>query len=343
MSSPDDPRSWTDEHLDEVIRSSVPQLDLVRFMHLADIDLPDHDASDPVDPVHTPVMPSVGPRRAGRAAARSRQRRAAAIVGIAAVAVAVGVYLTVGAASDDDRVDVIGTPPVQTTTIAPAPQPNEVEHLTDVADRSLALRSDLGDLTPAVDELLAEPAVPKELTVSEYFAASTFPALAPLPGRTTWMFLNPRIRSTENPCALFTPRPLTMTGFAGPAWLSAQADVSVVTYSATGPAEAGDFFVGRSLQLGVPEAECMADTSGNLQVAHRDLPLTDVSGRVEQWNSWTFASPDPLLPEETGAYGYLLRTGDQILEIRVGVRNHTTLTPERLSSFVGDVVAAVGP
>lgn len=137
---------------------------------------------------------------------------------------------------------------------------------------------------------------------------------------------------------MYAPRSITMTGFAGPAWISDTAYVSVVTYTLTGPAEASDFFAGRSLQLGALEGECVADTSGEIVVNHRGLALNVLPTGVDQWNSWTFSAPDPLLPDETGAYGFLLRRGDQISEVRAGVKNNLTLTPAQLSEFVAAVM-----
>ena len=349
----DDVGSTSDDELDDLIRGSLPQLDVVAFMRLADLDLPDQLAPgelapdqplpDPTGSGHEPTEAGAL-RLVGRSGSTPRTRpavlRLAGLIGVAAAIVALGLYLT-NRSDPDDRLGVTGSEGEPTTSIngtAFGPHVNPVEHLTDVADRSLALRSELGDLTPAVDALIGEPLVSKDLTVGDYFPAPTFPALSPLPGRTAWIFVNPRSHSATDPCALFAPRSITMTGFAGPAWISDTSDVSVVTYTATGPAEATDLFAGRSLQLGASAGECVADTSGNIVVSHRALMLTTPPAGIDQWNSWTFSAPDPLLADETGAYGFVVRRGDQIFEIRVGAKNHRVFTPEELSTFVDAVI-----
>ena len=351
MTLPSDPMKWTDDELDAVIRDALPQLDVVTFMRVVNGELPEQDVTDlsNADEGSSELSPvrSLNRGWGGEGGGGRGRPIRIALVGVAAALIALGVYV-VTSSNSTGNVSVIGAgveSPASTGVVTPSTMTSPpgststVEHLTKVDDRSLALQSSLGDPTDAVKALIQESPLRRSLSLAEYFPSTGFPVLSPLPARTTWTFVNPKVQTPDSPCHSFVPAPITMTGFAGQGWLSDTTNVTTVTYTFTGPAEATDFLKGRSLQLGVLGSDCIADASGGIEVEHQAMELTPVPANIDQWHSWTFSAPD-LIIDETGAYGYVLRRGDQIFEIRVGVKKGRTFTPAELSSFVGVIAGS---
>ena len=266
---------------------------------------------------------------------------------LAPIALAAAAALVVVLVVRDPEPSVDPASPSSTTSAVPATTTTEgppvLEHPVGVADRSAELQTELADLDALVHEVTGDPnLLGRSLAVSQQFSPRSFPDLTPLPTRATWVFSNPAA-DPPGRCDRFVPAPPTMDGFAGVGFGSAATLTTVTTYTFTDEASAADFLAGRSLLLGVGLDECEARPDARRpSVRHRSFDPSPAPDAFDDWNTWTLSAPEDLLLDETGAFGFLGRIGDQLVEVRIGAVDPSTIGTDDFGRLIGEVANRIG-
>ncbi len=291
-----------------------------------------------LDPEHAGSDTSNGSRRA-----RTPLKVGAILSGVVVLAVvAIAVALLINASGDDSDATIETGDSAPSTTIAEdTTVPTEPAYVPET-DESPALAAAAAPLVDAATKVIAAPATKQDVSIGNYFpVASGFPAIESLPSTEFWRFASDPVQ--ERGCREYFPPGLTITGFSSTLQQAEDVTVWTAVYALDEADAATQMFQGRTIGIGVTPQTCEV-VGADVHLSQFGAPLDGAPQNgtpewADQLSSWTLG-PALLLPTDRTGYGYVMRRGRRIWEVRVSERGDRQVTSAELTALVDAAGAA---